>query len=852
MSRFLKISAVVASVVLSGVNGADITIDDNTNFFTYFTQSGESAILKPTHKNDNIYLHTNPGWYKDTPIQDASGTISYERSFSRVAIEANKLILDDYTHSANFNESSNLGIWPGIGEKAFGFDITTAQGMEVSGSSSVSVTAPSTITGNLSLQGAQKPTLDKDSQGDYIYTSAKISRMIITSDSEYQGDLYINGNLTMTNGILELSDIQRKGNLLKVNGNVNMKDSGIGIYTDSLKKLTANNYVIISGGANTKYNADITDKGVNIVVPYLEVETENLLADKTIRLNSLQPRVGIVVEDLVSYNLKVSGSDLLVESSAKADNSYGKILEVEKNFRQEAKELLEKLKTNEEYQKDFDNAKQQYESELASGNVSTDTQKWYDYTKSRLENTNAGIADLESQITNYDKSIAEYQSAQTNGTSASSAIIGTLAPSLANDENKKQLGAGVLDSLGANKNLELLIVGDSDTIITGVVSALQAQESTQTASAIFSGLTSSNLDNNLLSELVTNAQSLTTTLSDINNNAKSAADSGGGSKNANTSISVSNDMAVGNRIAMLRNPYGNYALDAKLKKARFAMIASDMRYDFGLSDYNHSVWGNVFGGANIIGNNTGALYGFSFGVDRRLTESVILGFYATYANATLKDNTLNQNSHNAQLGVYASLNLTPLWEVGLKAYGQFSPTTQESYTNNLVSTADFNRAYFGLNANIGRVFKFGDSNIKPFVGANYYFTHTPSYTEKNGLAKNVESSLSNALSLELGAELRQYFGGLSYFFATPKIEQYVLNSGSAYTASFVGSSAPSFSIESKNSAKTYGQLIIGGTIGFSDRFSINLGVGVKQILAGKVDAKNETYASGNIGVKYRF
>ncbi|MGI0406809.1 hypothetical protein ACRE1S_06100 [Helicobacter himalayensis] len=73
----------------------------------------------------------------------------------------------------------------------------------------------------------------------------------------------------------------------------------------------------------------------------------------------------------------------------------------------------------------------------------------------------------------------------------------------------------------------------------------------------------------------------------------------------------------------------------------------------------------------------------------------------------MKDNTFNQNSHNAQLGVYASLNLTSLWEVGLKAYGQFSPTTQESYAGNFVSIADFNRAYFRLNANIGRVFKFG-------------------------------------------------------------------------------------------------------------------------------------------------
>ncbi|WP_156471815.1 hypothetical protein [Helicobacter himalayensis] len=52
---------------------------------------------------------------------------------------------------------------------------------------------------------------------------------------------------------------------------------------------------------------------------------------------------------------------------------------------------------------------------------------------------------------------------------------------------------------------------------------------------IFSGLTSSSLDNSPLIELATNTTSLTTTLENINDNAKNAADSGSGNKNANTS-----------------------------------------------------------------------------------------------------------------------------------------------------------------------------------------------------------------------------------------------------------------------------------------------------------------------------
>lgn len=152
---------------------------------------------------------------------------------------------------------------------------------------------------------------------------------------------------------------------------------------------------------------------------------------------------------------------------------------------------------------------------------------------------------------------------------------------------------------------------------------------------------------------------------------------------------------------------------------------------------------------------------------------------------------------------------------------------------------------------MGRVFDISSVFLKPFVGLNYYYSSTPNHTQSSGLAQNIAAYANNAMSVEIGLETRKYFSESSYLFVIPKIEQYVLNSGGDYIASFVGSST-AFSIASADTSKTYGQLIVGGNIAFNDSFSMNVGVGAKQIFAGQVDSKNETYLSGNLGVKWKF
>ncbi|ECL0668762.1 autotransporter outer membrane beta-barrel domain-containing protein [Campylobacter jejuni] len=338
---------------------------------------------------------------------------------------------------------------------------------------------------------------------------------------------------------------------------------------------------------------------------------------------------------------------------------------------------------------------------------------------------------------------------------------------------------------------------------------------------------------------------------DTDNTGKSVSNLNSASSAVNTTMNISNDVSIGSRVAMLNNPFGTYA--SKMNGLKFAALDSDMRPSY-VNEYTNSVWANAFGGANIIDGDSGAMYGATVGVDKQANDDVLWGAYFTYANAKIKDNNLEQKSDNFQLGMYSTINVAPQWELNLKAYAQVSPTKQDNVQIDGAYNSDYTSKFLGLSANAGRVFDFSDNTlfIKPFAGVNYYFSYTPSHTENGAIAKDIDSIKNNSVSVEVGAEFRKYMNENSYIFVTPKIEQFVINSGDDYTANLAVNNAFFTSIEANNKKKTYGQIIVGGNVDFTNQFSMNLGFGAKQILAGKVDNKNETYLSGQVGLKYKF
>ncbi|EGK8048737.1 autotransporter outer membrane beta-barrel domain-containing protein [Campylobacter lari] len=278
-------------------------------------------------------------------------------------------------------------------------------------------------------------------------------------------------------------------------------------------------------------------------------------------------------------------------------------------------------------------------------------------------------------------------------------------------------------------------------------------------------------------------------------------------------------------------------------------IATRMAQSRGTGE--NSVWANAFGGANIIGSDSEGVYGTTIGIDRQFNDAIFFGAYLTYADSQLNHNSLNQDSNNLQLGLYSRI-ANGQHEFDIKSYAQFSFADQERFVNGSVQKSDFTQTYLGASGSYGYVFDFSDNfSIKPLIGLNLYYSHTPDYTESGIWAQKVYSMDSFAASAELGAEFRKFFSGGSYFYVTPKIEQFFAMSGDNFKARFTGSDF-SYNVAGAEKDKTFGKILIGSNISVTDRFSIDLSVGAKQILGNKDDNTDETYVTGNIGVKYSF
>ena len=472
-----------------------------------------------------------------------------------------------------------------------------------------------------------------------------------------------------------------------------------------------------------------------------------------------------------------------------------------------------------------------------------------------LKAIEAAIKDLTEKETAFTKLQTEISSLTDGTTDAEKAqklnelknlMLEALAPSI--NAGDYSLANSVLEAVKTRSDYTLLggiMLNGMNEKLTPIVSATKNSGNTGESLKILSSIAGSSLHTQQVMQVITNQRFF----KDTRDSARSATNFTDASSSMMTAINVSNDMAISSRIARANNPYQSLS---KEKFAASGTTGTDGAYSY-YETYNAAVWANAFGGANIIDGESGGLYGISIGVDGNVTDNVLLGIYATYANAELQDTLLSQESDNFQIGVYSQIKIAPTWELNLRAYGQLGQTDQRVSNIAGINTSDFDKKFFGVSANVGKVFDMDNGFfLKPFGGVNYYYSHTPSYTERGTiLAQSVESNTNNSVSLELGLEARKYFSSSSYLFVTPKIEQYIINNGDDYVGRFVGSST-SFSIAGEDKKKTYGQLVIGGNLEITDALSLNAGIGAKQILAGKVDSKNETYISGNVGIKYRF
>lgn len=783
-------------------NNSSITIYDESQLKDYFdieidsSRDGANLVFKEGYKDTNLQINSDLDEFVPKGVYS-------ENAFVTIDLGNGVLDLTNIRNGSVIDKNSYLN----------NADITASQ-INMTDMNLHYFFQESTLSGNVKLTGTQLPADNSDFGSTVMIVSGGLDKV------DYNGGLTIWGNLEATKTRFE--GVGNGSLNFDIKGNANIKESNFSVLSTSFNNLFLDRFVFASANS---FNSDVATSntaGASILNSIYDIVSDENLANQFIEIEGNAYLTPIDVGDFVNYKLSVeknNGKEYLIISggvNSTKINSAKEILTFEK-------EHLKKIIQIEYLENSQDPVK-----------------------KSILEDLQAQIAKKEEILNKITSSGEESLSTEDK--------MGAMGIEITNTTKHIFEKVSNLKGSQTDKYKLLLTTG----IMGGATNTAKTADSMQTsgnlneAQGIFDSLINSNINAKVGIEAITNKDFF----KDVRESAKNSTDILNNTSSANGAINISNDMALGDRIARINNPYSEVRFANVLKSSLLANstnIASDAIYDYyGTKTYKNSVWANTFGGANIIDGESGGLYGISIGADKEVNENLLLGIYATYASSKIKDKLSVQESDNYQLGIYSSYRFNHSWELNSKLYGQIGDTKQDINLAGSLNNADFNRRFVGLNTNIGKVFNVeNDLFLKPFIGVNYYYSHTPSYDEKGSLARKVESNTNNSLSLESGLEARKYFDESSYLFITPKIEQYVVNNGEDYVASFVGSNT-SFSIKGEEKKKTYGQLIVGGNISFNDSLSLDVGIGAKQILAGKVDSKNETYLSGNVGIKYRF
>lgn len=910
----LSIAAAFAGIAVANTGSANtgsiqqptsVSVSDGTTFKDNFTANGGNWNFNNQNANLNLSFDaTQIKWEdptKETPLNHIGITSNmlevntnlggyYENSYSFNINTKNGVTLNDATnvfHNSNITGnttfSANSSLYLGGGNLNINGNATlnnvAGSGMGMGSPISIesgrlNVTGDLSMTGNTNVSfGSLDRSWNNNNQGIYVGKTATISNNTfnIQSSNLPLGEL----NLITAGTIANANDFGTGGTMggNKV-GSINFtKDLSTMLTNQSLLnpylENGIGNYDLANIDAKTTYANYISynlglsgDKKTIFIKGEMTQAFKDIFNEKQ-TFASLQTFANELVTAEQGYitqaNDALTQAQNSVNSAITGLESQKTSLDSEKTRLESNKAALDKQlaeATDEaqktELQKQIDALNTQI-----SGIQESIAQNTNDLNsaKSELKAIQAAIKDLEARNTEFAKLQTEISNLVDGTNDAEKAqklnelknlMLEALAPSI--NAGDYSLANSVLEAVKTRSDYTLLggiMLNGMNEKLTPIVSATKNSGNTSESLKILSSIAGSSLHTQQVMQVITNQRFF----KDTRDSARSATNFTDASSSMMTAINVSNDMAISSRIARANNPYQSLS---KEKFAASGTTGTDGAYSY-YETYNAAVWANAFGGANIIDGESGGLYGISIGVDGNVTDNVLLGIYATYANAELQDTLLSQESDNFQIGVYSQIKIAPTWELNLRAYGQLGQTDQRVSNIAGINTSDFDKKFFGVSANVGKVFDMDNGFfLKPFGGVNYYYSHTPSYTERGTiLAQSVESNTNNSVSLELGLEARKYFSSSLYLFVTPKIEQYIINNGDDYVGRFVGSST-SFSIAGEDKKKTYGQLVIGGNLEITDALSLNAGIGAKQILAGKVDSKNETYISGNVGIKYRF
>lgn len=813
----MKLSLIASSAIISlglvsnaSAEGIYPNQGDLENYFDVSTDGNTATItIKDTYKNKDLIIGSN---VNDFVVDN----ISKENTSLYINTGSQKLTIENYRGIDDEEDSEEL---TDTESRMYNANLTASE-VSLKDMNLEYYKNANQVNANVRISNSDEK-------------KPKSSIMIINGlqNDNYNASLNITGNLNASN--TKFYGASTSGNLnFNVGKNVNITDSkffvlnkDLGNHRLNVDNLTLNRFVFMSAEKFNENIATANTAGASLFKRIDQVFSKDT-ADKLSSMTNGSYLPPMDLKDLVDYKLSVEkngNKEYLIISGGVTDkvNSIKAILEIEKEYLENVIKF---------YDLDYNSA------------LNPVIKDGLEDIKEQIENKNDIITKINENGGDESKlSTKEKMDALGIELTQTSKFIFEKVTNLKtkhSDYYQRYLGNGANTLDGATR-------------LNKAADSMQASGNINESQNIFNSLIASDIDPSVGVEAITDSRFF----KDVRDSSRDSINILNNGSSINSAINISNDMSISKRVASINNPYNEVRFANVLKSSLLANstnIASDAIYDYyGISSYDNSVWANTFGGVNIIDGNSGGLYGISVGIDREFNDNLLVGVYATYANSNIKDKINEQKVNNYQIGLYSSYRFDS-YEINSKIYGQIGDTKQDISLAGNVNSANFNRKFVGFSSNIGKVFSVSsDLFLKPFVGANYYYSYTPNYTETGALSRKVRSNTNNSVSLELGLESRKYFSENSYLFISPKIEQYIINDGDDYTASFIGSNA-AFSIKGSDKKKTYGQLIIGGNIALNDRLSLDAGVGAKQILAGKVDSKNETYLNGNIEVKYKF
>ncbi|MCI7765294.1 MAG: hypothetical protein MSH45_02565, partial [Helicobacter sp.] len=536
-------------------NNSSITIYDESQLKDYFDIEIDSS-------RDAANLVFKEG-YKDTNLQINSALdefvpkgINRENTFVTIDLGNGVLDLINAQNGSGIENNSYL----------INADITASQ-INMTDMNLEYFRQESTLSGNVKLTGTQLPADSGDFGSSVLIVSGGLD------NGDYNGGLTIWGNLEATKTRFE--GVGNGSLNFDIKGNANIKESNFSVISTSFNNLILDRFVFASANS---FNSDVTTSntaGASILNSIYDIVSDGNLANQFIEIEGNAYLTPMDVGDFVNYKLSVeknNGKEYLIISggvNSTKINSTKEILTFEK-------EHLEKIIQIEDLENSQDPVK-----------------------KSILE-------DLQAQIAKKEEILNKITS---NGEESLNTEDKMNAMGIEITNTTKHIFEKVSNLTGSQAdNYKLLL---TTGIMGGATNTAKTADSMQTsgnlneAQGIFDSLINSNINASVGIGAITNKDFF----KDVRESAKSSTDTLNNNSSVNGAINISNDMALGGRIARINNPYSEIKFANALKTnalANNSNIASDIPYDYyGTKTYKNSVWANAFGGANIVDGESG-------------------------------------------------------------------------------------------------------------------------------------------------------------------------------------------------------------------------------------------------------